>query len=74
MSRRETWADSLLEAARQRDIVFSDEEVHTIKAAKPGSPLAKWVHKTLIDTSPFSAEEYALFVPPTQYLSTVHRP
>ncbi|KAL2444449.1 hypothetical protein ABEF95_016826 [Exophiala dermatitidis] len=58
-----SWVNTLLEAARERNIVLSAAEVRAIRASQPQSPLAQWVRRNLmVSTSTLmSTEEVELW-------------
>ncbi|KAL2406675.1 hypothetical protein ABEF93_008001 [Exophiala dermatitidis] len=60
-----SWVNTLLEAARERNIVLSAAEVRAIRASQPQSPLAQWVRRNLIVSTSkstlLSAEELELW-------------
>lgn len=47
MPRSDAWVQSLIDAARDRDIELSERDVQTINNASPNSKLAKWARETV---------------------------
>ncbi|KAL2444484.1 hypothetical protein ABEF95_016893 [Exophiala dermatitidis] len=60
-----SFVNTLLEAARERNIVLSAAEVRAIRTSQPQSPLAQWVRRNLIVSTSkstlLSAEELELW-------------
>ncbi|EXJ88479.1 hypothetical protein A1O1_05409 [Capronia coronata CBS 617.96] len=63
MSLDHSWMNQLLQAARERNIVFSQAELDEIHATHPQSLLARWTHRNLFasDDALLSADELALW-------------